>query len=204
MHEYHKISNLFTRDRETGDIIEGSWTKDEFSHLQNLTWLWTEKFDGTNIRVIFDNDGVAEYRGKTDRAQIPPLLLSHLHDKFDEIEEFAGLTLYGEGIGYKIQKGGLYVNGEQRCEFVLFDVRAGDFWLKREDVEGIASAFSIPIVPIVSYGTLCQAMDFVRAGFKSERNNVLEAEGLICVPQVQLFNRMGERVIVKVKRRDFK
>ncbi len=202
MKEYHKILNPFKRDEHTKKVVEGDWTKPELQYLSGLEWLWTEKLDGTNIRVIYDESGNVEFRGKTDRAQIPPMLLSHLQSLFIAGQE-EGITLYGEGIGYKIQKGGLYVHGEKRVEFVLIDVRAGEWWLRRDAVLEIGHDYKIPCVPLVATGTLHQAIDFVKCGFKSAWNENLDAEGLVCFPKEQLFNRDGHRIITKVKRRDF-
>ncbi len=202
MKEYHKIFNPFKRDEVTKKIIDGEWTKPELGYLSDLEWLWTEKLDGTNIRVIFDGSGKVDFRGRTDRAQIPPMLLSHLQSIFVTGQE-EDTTLYGEGIGYKIQKGGLYVHGEKRVELVLFDVLIGDWWLRRSAIEDISDNYKIPCVPIVATGTLHQAIDFVRSGFKSAWNDSLKAEGLVCFPKEQLFNRQSERIITKIKRRDF-
>ena len=47
------------------------------------------------------------------------------------------VTLYGEGYGARIQKGGgKYL--AKSCDFVLFDVKIGDWWLRREAVDEIA------------------------------------------------------------------
>ena len=68
--------------------------------------------------------------------------------KFDE-----PITFYGEGYGAKIQKGGGNYNPDG-VDFVLFDVRCGDFWLKRENVRDVANKLGIEDVPVVGTGTL--------------------------------------------------
>lgn len=50
MSEYHKINTLFKRD-EKNLIIEGDYSCPEFAYLAENEWTWTEKVDGTNIRV---------------------------------------------------------------------------------------------------------------------------------------------------------
>lgn len=55
MTEYHKIQTLFKRDMESKHktLLEGQWTLPEFEYLAGNVWTFTEKVDGTNIRVIF-------------------------------------------------------------------------------------------------------------------------------------------------------
>jgi ATP-dependent RNA circularization protein (DNA/RNA ligase family) len=206
MKEYHKIQTLYKRD-DKGRIIEGEWTQPELEYLCVLFWEWTEKVDGTNIRVYWDGKEV-HFAGRTDRAQIPPLLLEHLANTFkpeDFLEAFGDegeVTLYGEGYGNKIQKVGCKYLPDS-VGFILFDVRIGHWWLTRENVEGIATTFTIPVVPIVGHGTLDDAIAFV----KSEPSSLLgdcTMEGLVLRPIVELCNRGGHRIITKIKVKDFR
>jgi hypothetical protein len=70
--EYHKIQTIFKRDmasrRKT--LREGDWTLPEFEYLARNAWTFTEKVDGTNIRVIF-KDGAVAFGGRTEDAGIP-------------------------------------------------------------------------------------------------------------------------------------
>ena len=112
--------------------------------------------------------------------------------------------LYGEGFGKNIQSvGRRYISGS--TGLVLFDCFIGGFWLERHNLENIAGKFNIPIVPIVGKGNLLQAVEIVKKGFKSiiSEDRLLPAEGLIMKPKVELFNRKGERVISKIKFKDF-
>jgi hypothetical protein len=142
-------------------LIIGDWTHPEFEFLANNVWVFTEKVDGTNIRVIFDETGIS-FGGRTDAAQIQTSLLTRLQDRFQNEEEtFAakfphGAVLYGEGYGAKIQKGG--GNYRQDQDFVLFDVKIGDWWLQRSDVEDIGRSLGLDVVPITGTGTLHQAI----------------------------------------------
>ena len=129
--QYHKIKTVFSRDPETKyrTLLEGEFATPEFKYLQNNDWIWTEKVDGTNIRVMFEGEDIA-FGGKTERAQIPAPLVNKLNEMFlPQIEKFRehfpdGICLYGEGYGAKIQKGGGNYRPDQG--FVLFDVRIGD------------------------------------------------------------------------------
>lgn len=194
-------------------LIVGDWSSPEFEFLQCNIWEWTEKIDGTNIRVGWNGTEV-EFGGRTDKAQIPTHLLKKLHEIFtaDKMREVFGkpndtfpleVVIFGEGYGVKIQQGGNYLPGD--VNFILFDVQIGQWWLQREDLESIAKQLDIPITPIVGYGTLHEAEAFVRKGFKSfvAVNKDYNAEGLVCRPLVHLKDRSGQRIITKIKTKDF-
>lgn len=206
MNEYHKIQTMFKRDMSTKfkTIIDGAWTLPEFGFLANNTWIFTEKVDGTNIRVMFDGRGVF-FGGKADNTQIPSQLVCRLNDRFLPllsafVSVFSGpACLYGEGYGAKIQNGGSY---RQDQDFVLFDVKVGDWWLQRRDVEDVAARLNIDIVPIIGEGTLHDAVALAKAGIVSTWGG-FQAEGIVARPQVELKTRNGSRIITKIKCRDF-
>jgi hypothetical protein len=83
MSEYHKIKTLFKRDMSSKNktLLEGEWTLPEFEYLAKNVWTFTEKVDGTNIRVVFEN-GAVTYGGRTDEAQIPATLVARLNERF--------------------------------------------------------------------------------------------------------------------------
>lgn len=87
---YPKINAPFKRDKQ-GNLIDGDWATDELCYLQDNTWFFTEKVDGTNIRVKLTVPEVygqytpflsVEYAGRTDNAQIPEPLLLELEKQF--------------------------------------------------------------------------------------------------------------------------
>lgn len=209
MTEYHKIQTFFKRD-EKGHIIEGNWSLPEFEYLKNNLWIFTEKVDGTNIRVIWTGKEVL-FGGKTDRAQIPSFLFFKLREIFyteerikmflDKFGDKGGVCLYGEGYGARIQNSGVnYI--KDGVDFVLFDVKIGNWWLKREDVEEIANYFGIRVVPVIGEGTIFDAIEMCRKGFNSQWGNFL-AEGIVARPKIELKDRKGDRIIGKIKCRDF-
>lgn len=202
MKEYHKIQTIYKRDT-SGKIIIGDYSKPEFKYLSKNDWLWSEKVDGTNIRVMW-SEGNVKFGGKTDKAQIPSNLTNRLIELFPT-EKFLSLDstemcLYGEGHGSGIQKGG--GNYSLNQDFVLFDVKIGHWWLLRKDVEEIAEKLNISVVPIIGAGTLFEAEELVKKGFNSKWGNFL-AEGLVLTPMVPLMSRNGDRVITKLKYKDF-
>jgi len=208
MREYHKIDTLYERSTDgSKKLIEGKWRSDAVKFLANNTWEFTEKIDGTNIRIHWDGHRIS-FGGRTDKAQIPAHLINKLNElfinpeteqlfeqKFGEME----VTLYGEGYGAKIQSGGDY---RSDVSFILFDVLIGENYQPRESVEDIARCFNLEIVPIVLRGTLQEGVDFV----KTKPNSTIgtaKMEGLVGRPVVELCDRCGRRIIVKIKVHDF-
>jgi ATP-dependent RNA circularization protein (DNA/RNA ligase family) len=202
MKPYHKIQTVFERDPETKyrTVLVGEFALPEFEYLANNTWAFTEKVDGTNIRIDWDGAKIT-LGGRTDNAQIPAFLVERLYELFkpEKLAALAPMTFYGEGYGAKIQKGGNYK--ADGVDFVLFDIFCG-LWLKREDVEDIASQLSIAVVPVIETGTLPELTAMVKAGFRSAWGEFL-AEGIVARPRVDLYNRQGERIITKLKHKDF-
>ena len=211
MNEYTKIETIFERDMEgTKKLIEGKFRNETVEFLKDNQWICTEKIDGTNIGIVWDGHKVS-YQGRTERAQIPAHLMNKLIEMFggetneELFEQKFGETqaiLFGEGYGAKIQKGG--GNYRSDVSLILFDVYLPEqnLWLKRDALEDIARTFGIDVVPIILTGTLHEAVDFVKQKPKSTIG-VAEMEGLVCKPEVDMLDRMGRRVIVKVKVRDF-
>lgn len=215
MKEYPKINSIYKRDEKTHKIIEGEFSTPEFEYLKDNNWVWYEKVDGMNIRVMWNKEkNVIVFGGKTDKAQIPTQLEVKLASLFDTTLKrrmfnnvfSESACLYGEGYGHKIQKGGKYI--ENDVSFILFDVKIGNWWLKREDVEDIASHLHIEIVPIVGYGTLSEAIEIVKWGYYSlvadlrQRPPTL-AEGLVLRPSTDLMARNRNRIQTKIKYKDF-
>jgi len=208
MKEYPKIQTIFKRDIK-GKIIEDRFTLPEFEYLKNNKWLWTEKVDGTNIRIDWIRNIGRKFSGKTDNAQIPVFLYERLEelfplDKLDtaiKTEKADFLTLYGEGYGAKIQKGGNKYKTDG-VDFVLFDVLVGGWWLCREDMCEVAESLGLQVVPIVGVGNLTGAVLRTIDGIKSKWGDFI-AEGLVMKPMCELRTRSGHRVITKIKYRDF-
>jgi hypothetical protein len=168
------------------------------------------------------------YKGKTDNANIPKHLETFLKENYpeDKVLNALGLpkivtkevmdekgwtsfetipmyTIYGEGYGVKIQKGGNYIkNG---VGFIVFDVKVGDMYLLRDSMEDIAGKLGAPVVPYMGQFTIDEAIEFVKNGFKSTiaENKDYDAEGLVLKSPDGLCTRRGERIIFKVKTCDF-
>ena len=209
MKTYHKIQTIYKRDpnNKFKTLLEGEYSLPEFEFLKDCKWTFTEKVDGTNIRIM-RMDGVFEIRGKTDRADVNGELANYVNnvlipksDLFDKIFGNSDFCMYGEGYGGKIQKGSATYGKQPR--FVLFDIFINDFWLNRVDVENIAKKLEIDIVPIIFKGSLGEMVDRCRGGLKSTWGN-FQAEGLIGKPELEMKTREGKRIITKLKCKAFK
>ncbi len=207
MYQYHKIQTVFKRDPETNykTVREDEYSTEEFELLQSIPWICTEKVDGTNIRIIWDGNTVT-IKGKSDKAEIPKHLNNGLTDKFTS-ELFTNFNpnhyvcLYGEGVGYKIQKNGhLYI--PDGVSFILFDIKIDGMWLSHDKVCGIAENLDIDVVPLIGIFSLPEAVKYAKNGFSSAIGNC-QAEGLVMKPQRELFDRKGNRIITKIKCSDF-
>lgn len=212
MIEYPKINTIYKRNMEAkgNPIIVGEFSMDEFAYLERNAWVWTEKVDGTNIRIGLNGTGNNMlFAGRTDNAQTPTFLLAKLQELFPNADKFIEVfgdaahetILFGEGYGARIQKGGgNYI--KDGVGFILFDVLVGEWWLKREDVEDIAAKLSLDVVPIIGEGDLLEATGRCMAGFKSKWGDFI-AEGMVLRPKTELRTRSGHRIITKLKWRDF-
>ena len=212
MIEYHKIETVYERDVEgTKKLIEGKFRDKTVEFLKDCTWEFTEKIDGTNIGVYWDGHRV-HFQGRTEKASIPTCLLDKLRELFagqsneELFEQMFGekeVVLFGEGYGNKIQKCGKeYIT--DGADFILFDIYIpnGDLYLERENVEDIAKAFGISVVPIVLTGTIDEAVALVKSHPDSTIGTA-KMEGVVGRLKVDVRDRRGRRVIVKIKVRDF-
>ena len=208
MKEYEKIETIFARDEKTKKLNENIYRNETVEFLKDIDWEFTEKIDGTNIRIYWDGHKVS-YFGRTDKAQIPSQLMNRLIELFggnineEMFEQKFGATpvmLIGEGYGAKIQKcGGDY---RQDNNFILFDVCINNKYLSRDNVNDIANYFEIGSVPVIFSGNLQKGIDFV----KTKPNSTIgtaKMEGLVARPKVELYDKNGNRLIVKIKVCDF-
>ena len=206
--EYEKIEGLFARDEGTKKLKEGEFINPTIEFLKNISWDFTEKIDGTNIRIYWDGHKVSCY-GRTDKAAIPSQLMNKLIELFggdvneEMFEQKFGsnpVILIGEGYGNKIQACGKDYRDDN--SFILFDVWIRGKYLSRENVNNIAKYFGIEAVPVLFKGTLEDGIEFVKSKPYSTIG-VAKMEGLVARPSMELLDENGNRLIVKIKVRDF-
>ena len=229
---YPKIETLYERDKETFKVDPDRVCLLEVDLIKQ--WLVTEKIDGTNIRVVIRPGGVSvgmvaagdiiattvEFRGRTDRAQVPPFLLTRLEEMITpllcdiafpdlSIEE---VILYGEGYGARIQKGG--GNYREGVSFRLFDVAVdtrgeGNYlWLDWENVEDIAQKLGIETVPVLCISANLAAAvscvsSFSAVAKQDGGNPATICEGIVARTEPLLCDRRGRRLMWKLKGKDF-
>ena len=219
-------------DIKKGSLILGKYTLPEFEMLKDITWEFTEKVDGTNIRLSLDptpaigEDGLpmvndfgeiiqesGEHKltieGRTSKSQIPVNLTEAIQNllpvsKFKEVfsDKPDWVYLYGEGYGARIQKGGGdYI--PDGVSFILFDIRVGNTWLRRDSVVEIGEQLGLKVVPVIGEGTLEDGINMCKEGFKSQLRDS-EPEGIIARPKHELRDRRGRRILTKIKLCDFR
>jgi len=238
MNTYPKINTLWKRNMEQGEnkgiIIEGEYSCPEFKNIK--LWRVSEKIHGRNTRVEFNaktTQGVIEisnigFKGRTDNSDIPSYFVQYLMETFTQdllskmivvkrdketnviVDEELDVVLYGEGYGPNIQKGcGRY---RDDVSFALFDVKIGNWWLEREDVEDIASKLNLNIVPELGIMTendivfLVKNTGYQHKGFKSQisKDKTLDAEGIVARSFPLMLFRNGDPIMWKLKQKDFK
>ena len=217
MVEYPKIPTVWKRDPGTNHktLIENAWATPEIEWLKDADWVWTEKVDGTNIRLMWNagethpDESAASIAGRTDRADIPAGIMAWFDDFKDALcdwcETLVGVKqvcLYGEGYGAYIQKGHLYRRDQS---FILFDVRINEHWSNFDAVCSIARQLNIDHVPIVETGPLIYAIERTTSVMPSKlKGAARDGEGLVMRPMFEIQNRAGNRIVTKVKRKDFR
>ena len=228
---YPKIDTLYERD-ESFKVDTTKLRRSEFAIPRE--WLVTEKIDGTNVRVSLQQECNAcadtnncggpmcsgewfvRFFGRTENSQMPTFLLEHLQRTFT-LSGLSSLwrdgqypiTLYGEGYGAKIQKGGGNYRRDGDVSFRLFDVLIGDTWLSRTNVEDVAEQLGIKAVPKADLGrTLNEITQRVCGGIGSvvgneEGTNGVLSEGVVAFTDPPLFNGQGKKLCWKLKTKDF-
>ena len=213
MQTYSKIDTVFTRGADF--TVTDELRRPEFGIICH--WVLTEKVDGTNVRLHFTPQpgGAVSHLigGRTDNAQLPTSLLQVLSQLCERVTpqvaaicadyEIPSLTLFGEGYGAKIQKGGGNYRADQG--FILFDVLAGSTFLEERSVTSTASRLDIARVPILHHETtIANAVDLCRSRYQSRiANTEHPAEGVVAKPIVPLYDARGQRVMWKLKGSDF-
>lgn len=200
--KYPKINTLWKRD-DRGKILQGEYSDPVFQNIKE--WTVTEKVDGTNIRVYWWGTTIS-FEGRTDNAEIPKHLLKKLKQLFTgkKMKEVFGETkavLYGEGYGYKIQKG----YNKKEAGFILFDALVDTWWLERENVVDIARKLDIEVVPQIELTKPEECVKFVQSGDTfSSLDPKTQIEGIVATPNPLVLSREGVPVKFKLKCKDYK
>lgn len=226
-HYYPKIYAPFARNSANDKYVDTKkWSKPEFETLKDIDWQWTAKADGTNIRVYWNGDK-AEFFGHTDRSQLSEKTLKYLNSVFGTPEAESvfenlygsrSVNVYGEFCSSEMNQSYGHPDGI----FYPFDVQDAENgqWWNRDCVHEFAEKFGLKEAPLVFRGTIAEAVEYVQKA-SAEWNKSFEKlffqgyevccpyavnaplEGIVGRPPVELLNMKGERVICKVKCKDF-
>ncbi len=212
MKPYPKIDTLFVRDEKFK--LTDKLRRPVLADIAK--WIVTEKVDGTNIRVSMEHSALSiEVGGRTDNAQIPGDLIKNLYEMLpsekmrklfnpDSVSSLR-ITLFGEGYGAGIQKGGYYRDNKS---FILFDVLIesdeGAWWQDDDTVTEFAERLGIERVPIIGEWPLKEIVKHVKEGIQSRVAQAAStAEGIVARTREPLFDKRGRRLILKLKTKDF-
>lgn len=125
------------------------------------------------------------------------------------------ITLYGEGYGPRIQKGG--GNYRKDVSFRLFDVLIDDmYWLDWEGVRSVAEKLGITTVPVLSkhmptehavvlvqYGLASTVAAEDRKDEPLRERDLPRAEGIVARTDPYLFDKFRRPLRFKLKTKDF-
>lgn len=204
--EIQKIETLFERDEKTHKVYPDRLKNPVYGIFKS--WVFTEKVDGTSMRVIWDA-GRLTFRGRSDNAQVPPDLLAWMTENirveaFQKAFEGRDVTIYGEGYGAGIQKGGFLSPVKKFIAFDVFIPQGERGWyLNDASARDVCGALGIDFVPFVGNLSLEEGVEMVRRGFLSALGEHPPAEGLVGRPCETLYDKKGARIIIKLKTRDF-
>lgn len=217
MKEYDKIKTLYKRDEKFKVTNELSMA--EFAIPAN--WYVAEKIHGQNIRIDWCNSKVT-FGTRTAVGDIPKELAEFLlpiftQEKMQEYFSDEPVTLFGEGYGAGINKGGDLSTTKR---FMLFDVfiparpiqgdQMRDYWLSIPDVDKCAEFFGCDKQPWIATDlTLEEITDRVQRGILSRiaiqnTGKEVKSEGVVCRTHPEMWTRYGERLMFKLKTKDFK
>lgn len=207
MKEYHKIETLFKFDNSTKKFTNEFYNQN-VELLKNHLWVFTEKIDGINFRIYWDGHKLT-YAGRTDNAMFTDKQIEFIENQlvneekeimFEQAFQDKEVIVFGELYGNKIQNGGLYTNGEGLA-FKVFDVLINDIYLTYESTKILCEQLNYDIVPIVLEGTIDDGINYVKNNNISTFSKAT-LEGLVGKPIGDFRDRLGKRIVVKIKKRD--
>ena len=204
---YHHIDAPTVQDDEYGkqfkkrklivpDMGQGeAYRSPLLAYMAELPWVYARKWDGEQ----------ALWNGKSNNFQCSAEFTDFMNNTFIEeiFEEKFGrdktVILFGEKMGPKTQGNEL---GLKEDTFVLFDINVNGTWLSGVSIVEIAGYFGVPSVyRFMPHG---QAPTPLRELInKCARGDFKDWEGIVAKPLVECKDYKGNRVIVKIKNRDY-
>lgn len=195
---YAKISNLYKRP--------------DFLKLFREVYV-SEKLHGTSCNISFEsgnhpNGGIQFFSGGADHSQF-----CMLFDKAKLLDIYRNsslwgknVTLYGEGVGGKLQA--MSHTYGKKLSFVVFDVKVDDKWLDVPEAQKVAERFQQEFVWYTIADNTIEELNRYRDQ-PSELAKVRgcgddkPAEGIVVKPLYECYDKNGGRWYVKHKRAEF-
>jgi hypothetical protein len=114
--------------------------------------------------------------------------------------------LFGESVGPGLLKSGKY---SLSFLFILFDAYVfdithpmGGWWLRKDSIDDIGEKLKVPVVPFIGHFSVPTIIDAVSDGYPSAYGS-FPVEGLVGRAPCGIVDRAGNRLIMKVKTKDF-
>lgn len=172
--------------------------------LSLVGWHFKRKLDGQNMRVFWDGEQ-ALWNGKSDNFTCKSNLTDYMNQTFLEeiFEEKFGrdckVVLFGEHMGPGVQGNELKL---ENPEFVLYDVNINGYWQGVSNIKEIATYFGIKTCYDYMGDDVCE--DSLENLITRVADGEFKAwEGIVATPAVECRNQRGDRMIVKIKNRDY-
>ena len=212
--KYKKFDSPFKKDEHFINTPELNQV------LPKGKWIKTEKIDGTNIRIIFtkmDELGnrdiligsrklILNDQDKTSKIYydcIKGVNLYKLKEYFKDIK--STIVIYAEGYGAGVQKGGIYSKNKN---FRVFDIRIDEAYQDFVYVEKVCIDNQLNIVPVIdeieeiTFGECISSLNRLNNTLMTDGEGG-KPEGIVYKFEPVLLNKYKERLIFKVKFKDF-
>lgn len=206
---YPKIGSLYLFDNTIKKYLPDVYANKSVELLKDYQWYFTEKVDGTNLRLVWDGYNLT-YGGRTLNANLnnkkrKEYVESNLVNKdietiLEQLFKEKEVVIYGELFGGDVG----IANYSNEYQFRVFDIWVDGYWLEYKNIVEIANNLSFNVVPIVLNGTIEDGVNFVKNINKSELSETGVFEGIVGKPIGDFYDRNGERIIVKIKKTHFK
>ena len=196
-----KKRKLIIPDRTTGPE---AYRDPTYYYLRNAMWNYSRKVDGENIRICWDGEQ-ALWNGKSNAFVCNMDFHEYMDNTFLEeiFEEKFGrdkrVIIFGEKMGKKTQGNEL---GLDKDEVIVYDVNVNGTWLAPVDVKIVASYFGVRTV----YDLMEQQThedSLVKLIHDCSVGKFKDWEGIVAHPTVELRTQKGNRIIVKIKNKDY-
>lgn len=202
--EYQKIGNLYHFDEKRKEYTE-NFEDTIVNYLRELPWICTEKIDGTNTRIVWDGYGFSVL-GRTNKSIVTPEVMEIFSKKFIANKDME--TVFEQTFGEKQvilfveMHGGKIQRGAYDCDtqMVGFDIMVNGTYLNRIAAKQLFNIWGIEYVPVMLMNNLEEAIVFVKTHKESILHPKCDIEGLVCTPMQEIYNKKGERVIIKIKK----